>query len=208
MHDVSLLLFSLAALVLIVTPGQDMLLVMARSIAQGPAAGVVTAVGISVGLVGHTVLAAVGLGALLQGSAWLFVALKLAGAAYLVHLGIQALRTRHDPLALAHTAPRALPRLFLDGALSNVTNPKIAVFYLAFLPQFVHADARHPALAVFLLGLVYAGLAFAVKGSVGLGAGMLSGWLRTRPAVLTGLYRASGVVLLALGVKLALAPRG
>ena len=203
MVEVAWLLFVVASLVLIVTPGQDMILVMSRSIAQGSAAGVVTAAGVSVGLVGHTVLATLGLGAILRTSEWLFVALKLAGAAYLVYLGIQLLRTKNQELAVLAGAPRSLWRLFFDGALSNISNPKIAVFYFAFLPQFVLPGAAHPTLSVFVLGLVFAGLTFLVKGPVGLGAGLLSGWLRSRPKALTWLYRTSGAVLIGLGVKLA-----
>ena len=203
MVEVAWLVFVVASLVLIVTPGQDMILVMARSIAQGSAAGVVTAAGVSVGLVGHTVLATLGLGAILRTSEWLFVALKLAGAAYLGYLGIQLLRTKNQELAVLAGAPRSLRRLFFDGALSNVSNPKIAVFYFAFLPQFVVPGAAHPTLSVFVLGLVFAGLTFLVKGPVGLGAGLLSGWLRSRPKALAWLYRTSGAVLIGLGVKLA-----
>jgi len=207
MVEVAWLLFIVASLVLIVTPGQDMILVMSRSIAQGSAAGVATAAGVSVGLVGHTLLATLGLGAILRASEWLFLALKLAGAAYLVYLGVQLLRSRQHELALATGAPRSLPRLFFDGALSNVSNPKIAVFYFAFLPQFVLPGASHPTLSVFVLGLAFAGLTFLVKGPVGLGAGLLSGWLRSRPDALAWLYRTSGAVLVALGVKLALERR-
>lgn len=201
--DVAWLLFIVASLVLIVTPGQDMILVMSRSIAQGAGAGLATAAGVSVGLVGHTLLATLGLGALLRTSEWLFVALKLVGAAYLVWLGIQMLRTRGRELAASAGAPRSLARLFLDGALSNVSNPKIAVFYFAFLPQFVPPGAAHPTLAVFALGLLFAALTFLVKGPVGLAAGALSGWLRARPKALTWLYRTSGAVLIGLGLKLA-----
>jgi threonine/homoserine/homoserine lactone efflux protein len=203
MLEVTWFLFILASLVLIVTPGQDMILVMSRSIAQGSSAGVATAAGVSVGLVGHTVLATLGLGAILRASEWLFLALKLAGAAYLVYLGIQLLRTRQHELTVSANAPRSLWRLFFDGALSNVSNPKIAVFYFAFLPQFVLPGATHPTLAVFVLGLVFAGLTFLVKGPVGMGAGALSAWLRSRPNVLSWLYRTSGAVLIGLGLKLA-----
>jgi threonine/homoserine/homoserine lactone efflux protein len=203
MHDVSWWLFVVVSIVLIVTPGQDMILVMSRSIAQGSAAGVATAAGVSVGLVGHTLLATLGLGAILRTSEWLFVLLKLVGAAYLVYLGVQLLRTRSQQLATAAGAPRSLARLFADGALSNVSNPKIAIFYFAFLPQFVAPGAAHPTLAVFMLGLLFAALTFVVKGPVGLAAGRLSGWLRRRPAALQWLYRTSGVVLIGLGVKLA-----
>jgi threonine/homoserine/homoserine lactone efflux protein len=196
-------LFIATSLVLIVTPGQDMVLVMSRSIAQGPGAGVATAAGVSVGLVGHTVLATLGLGAILRTSEWLFVLLKLVGAAYLIHLGVQLLRAKPQQLALAGGAPRSLRRLFFDGALSNVSNPKIAVFYFAFLPQFVEPGAARPTAAVFMLGLVFAALTFLVKGPVGLGAGLLSGWLRQRPQVLSWIHRTSGAVLIGLGLKLA-----
>jgi threonine/homoserine/homoserine lactone efflux protein len=203
MMEASWLLFIVASLVLILTPGQDMILVMSRSIAQGARAGVATAAGVSVGLVGHTLLATLGLGAILRTSEWLFLTLKLVGAVYLVYLGLQLLRTPQHELSVASGAPRSLVRLFLDGALSNVSNPKIAVFYFAFLPQFVLPGASHPTLTVFALGLVFAGLTFAVKGPVGLGAGVLSGWLRSRPKILAGLYRTSGAVLVGLGLKLA-----
>jgi len=197
------LLFIAASLAVIATPGQDMILVMSRSIAQGPAAGVATAAGVSTGLVGHTLLATLGLGAILRASEWLFLLLKLAGAAYLVYLGVQLLRSRHHELAMSAAAPRTMPRLFVDGALSNISNPKIAVFYFAFLPQFVTPGALHPTLSVLALGLAFAGLTFLIKGPVGLGAGLLSGWLRARPRVLAWLYRTSGVIFVGLGLKLA-----
>jgi len=203
MLDVAWLLFTVASLVLIVTPGQDMVLVMSRSIAQGAAAGVVTAAGVSVGLVGHTILATLGLGAVLRTSEWLFVALKLVGAAYLIYLGIGLLRTKATKLVVQASAKRSLLRLFVDGALSNISNPKIAVFYFAFLPQFVGPAAEQPMLSVFVLGLLSAALTFLVKGPVGYFAGLLSGWLRSRPSFLAWLYRSSGALLVALGVKLA-----
>ena len=178
--DVPWWFFVVASLMLIVTPGQDMILVMSRSIAQGPGAGVATAAGVSLGLV---------------------------GAAYLVYLGVGLLRSRHGQIAMAVAAPKALPRLFVDGALSNVVNPKIAVFYFAFLPQFVPPGASHPTLSLFVLGLVFAGLTFLVKGPVGLAAGFLSAWFRTHPAVLVWIYRSSGLVLVGLGLKLALERR-
>ncbi|HPW09205.1 MAG TPA: LysE family translocator, partial [Burkholderiaceae bacterium] len=131
MLEVSWFLFIVASLVLIITPGQDMILVMSRSVAQGAAAGVVTAAGVSVGLVGHTLLATLGLGAVLRTSEWLFLALKLVGAAYLIYLGVGLLRTKNTGLVVQSASHRSLGRLFFDGALSNVSNPKIAVFYFA-----------------------------------------------------------------------------
>jgi len=205
--DADWLLFAAASLVLIVVPGQDMILVMSRSVAQGVAAGVTTAAGVSTGLLGHTVLATLGLGAILRTSEWLFVALKLVGAAYLLYLGIAMLLTKRAQLELGAAGRRSLPRLFLDGALSDLTNPKIALFYFAFLPQFVSPGAENPTLTVFALGVAFAGLTFLVKGPVGIFAGALSGWLRSRPSVLLWVNRASGAILVGLAARLAMERR-
>ena len=201
------ILFVVASVVLIATPGQDMILVMSRSITHGTRAGVAAAAGVSVGLVGHTALATLGLGALLRASEWLFVALKFAGAAYLVYLGAQLVFTRTATLASNGADGRSAWRHFTDGAASNLGNPKIAVFFFAFLPQFVAPGAAHPTLAVFVLGTLFAALTFLVKGPVAVFAGRLSAGLRARPRVLTGVYRSSGVVMLGLALRLALSRR-
>ena len=208
MSDAQLLLFVVTSLVVILTPGQDMILVMSRSIAQGSAAGIVTAAGVSTGLLGHTLLAGLGLGSLLLASETLFVVLKLVGASYLVYLGIRLLRFRPASLELAGLRAAPLRRLFAQGALSNLSNPKIAIFYFAFLPQFISAETAHPTLVLLMLGAVFSLLTFLVKGPVGYFAGALSAWLRARPRVLVGMHRTSGVVLVALGVRLALERRG
>jgi threonine/homoserine/homoserine lactone efflux protein len=207
MIDADWLLFAAASLILIAVPGQDMILVMSRSVAQGVAAGVTTAAGVSTGLLGHTVLATLGLGAILRTSEWLFVALKLVGAGYLLYLGITMLLTKRAQLELGAAGRRSLPRLFLDGALSDLSNPKIALFYFAFLPQFVSPGAENPTLTVFALGVAFAGLTFLVKGPVGVFAGALSGWLRSRPAVLLWVNRASGAILVGLAARLAMERR-
>jgi threonine/homoserine/homoserine lactone efflux protein len=200
-------LFLVASLVVIATPGQDMILVMSRSLSHGTRAGLATAAGVSVGLVGHTLLATLGLGALLRTSEWLFTALKYVGAAYLLYLGVQLLRTRAATLAASAAAPQSQRRLFMTGALSNISNPKIAVFYFAFLPQFVMPGAEQPALAIFVLGLVFAALTFLIKGPVAVFAGRLSSWFGARPQALIWLYRSSGFVMVALAVRLALSRR-
>jgi threonine/homoserine/homoserine lactone efflux protein len=208
MIDAQWLMFVLASLAVIATPGQDMILVMSRSLTFGTRAGLATAAGVSVGLVGHTVLATLGLGALIRTSEWLFTGIKLAGAAYLVYLGVQLLRTRSAQLD-AHASPARSPlRLFGAGAASNIGNPKIAVFYFAFLPQFVTADAQQPTLTIFVLGILFAVLTFLVKGPVAVFAGRLSSWFRSRPRALLWLYRSSGLVMVGLAVRLALSRRG
>lgn len=205
--DISWLLFLAASIALIATPGQDLILVMSRSVTQGQAAGLVTALGISTGLVVHTILVTLGLGVILQTSEWLYFAIKTVGAAYLVYLGIRAILSANDRLALSRDEGRSLRRLFFDGAFSNIANPKVAVFFLAFLPQFVSADSASPTAALFVLGLSLAALTFLIKGPLALFAGRLSSWFRRRPAVLSWLHRTSGVVLIGLGVKLALERR-
>ena len=207
MVEASWPLFIVASVVLLVTPGQDIILIMSRSVAQGVAAGVATAAGVSVGLVGHTVLATLGLGAILRTSEWLFLALKLVGAGYLLYLGISLLLTKRSDFVLGSAAQRSSSRLFLDGAFSNLSNPKVVLFYFAFLPQFVSSSAQHPTLSVFVLGVVFAVLAFLVNGLVGVFAGVLSSWLRSRPSVLTWVYRSSGVIFVGLGANLALERR-
>jgi threonine/homoserine/homoserine lactone efflux protein len=207
MFEANWFLFLVASVAVIATPGQDMMLVMSRSIAQGARAGVVSAAGVSVGLVGHTLLAAAGLGAVLRASEWLFTGIKLVGAAYLMYLGVQLLRSKAHQLNMQTTQSRPLPRVFLDGALSNLMNPKIAIFYFAFLPQFVLPNAAQPTFTIISLGLTFAALTFLMKAPVGLGAGYLSGWLRARSGVLKWINRTCGAVMIGLGVRLALERR-
>jgi threonine/homoserine/homoserine lactone efflux protein len=207
MIEAQWLLFLLASVIVIVTPGQDMILVMSRSLTHGTRAGVATAAGVSVGLVGNTLLATLGLGALLRTSEWLFTAIKFVGAAYLLYLGAQLLFTRGAQVAGAASAPQSHLRLFVTGAASNVSNPKIAVFYFAFLPQFIARDAGHPTFTIFVLGLVFAALTFFIKGPVAVFAGSLSSWFQSRPAALVWLYRFSGLVMVGLAVRLALSRR-
>ena len=208
MTDSLSLLFIVTSLVLIITPGQDMMLVMSRSIAQGCSAGVVTAAGVSTGLLGHSLLATLGLGAVLMASQLIFEIIKYVGAAYLVYLGINLLRQRKSEIAVRRLSAVPLRTLFLQGAISNLSNPKITIFYFAYLPQFIPRDAANPAAVLFGLGVAFAVLTFLVKGPVGYGAGVLSGWLRARPQILSRINRTSGLVLVALGIKLALARRG
>lgn len=128
MIEAQWLLFLVASVVVIATPGLDMLLVMSRSITHGSRAGLATAAEVSLGLLGHTALATAGLGALLRTSDWLFTAIKLIGAAYLLYLGLQLLFTRSAQVIAAASVPQPISRQFLTGATSNITNPKIAIF--------------------------------------------------------------------------------
>jgi threonine/homoserine/homoserine lactone efflux protein len=202
-----LTMFTITSIILIITPGQDMILVMSRSISQGWRAGVTTAAGISVGLLGHTLLAAFGLGTLLQASEILFSAMKIIGAAYLIYLGIKLFLNSKADLNINGQPIVSMRKMFIQGAISNISNPKIVVFYLAYLPQFIPSGTGNPTTLLLLLGTVFAMLTFLVKGPIGCGAGLLSHWLRSRPAVIGWINRASGVVLVGIGLRLALEKR-
>jgi threonine/homoserine/homoserine lactone efflux protein len=200
----SLALYVAASLALIATPGQDMIYVIGRALAQGRIAGLCSAVGVCLGILVHTALAAIGVGAILQASESLFAGLKYAGAAYLVYLGIRMILTRELPIDDRAGMPRSTPAwLVLQGMLSNVTNPKIVLFFFAFLPQFVDPASAHPTRDLVALGVLYAALALPVKGGVALAAARLSDRARRKPMALVWMNRACGTVLVALGVRLA-----
>ncbi|MBF0277599.1 MAG: LysE family translocator [SAR324 cluster bacterium] len=202
MFETQILLFLVTSLIIIITPGQDMILVMSRSIALGSRAGIATATGISVGLLGHTILASLGLGAILRTSEVLFLVVKIIGAAYLIFLGIKLLKSRFEQFTLDRPTAASLRTLFFQGALSNLSNPKIAIFYFAFLPQFVPTQSTNPTPLLLTLGVSFAILTFLVKAPIGYGAGSLSHWLRTRPLIQLWINRISGTVLVALGIRL------
>lgn len=207
MPDAPLLLFLITSLAVIATPGQDLALVMSRGLAFGPYGGIVAAAGISTGLLGHTLLAGLGLGAILQTSELLFTTLKVVGALYLIYLGLRALLWKPGSASGPAAASGAPGTLFLQGIFCNISNPKIAIFYFAFLPQFVAADAPNPTITLLGLGVLYALLAFVIKAPIGYLAGRLARRFEPGPAVNAWLNRLSGTVLLALGLRLAFADR-
>ena len=208
MGSTSLGLYVVASLALIATPGQDMLYVISRSLAHGRFAGVCSAFGVCCGILVHTALAALGVGAILQASETLFLTLKLVGAAYLVYLGVRLLLSRAAALdTQAGARPISPLGLFWQGVLSNVTNPKIVLFFFAFLPQFVDPASAHPTRDLVFLGVLYALLALPVKAGVALAAGGLSERVLGKPATLVWVNRLSGGVLVALGLRLAATER-
>ena len=207
MADANLILFLTASLVVILAPGPDNILVLTRGVAQGRSAALVSAAGASLGLVVHSGFAAVGLSALLAQSAVAFSVVKYVGAAYLIYLGIRALLDR-DGFALRRgEGPVALRRVFTQAVASNVLNPKIAVFFLAYLPQFADLASGGPAFQLLALGLVFALLTLAIFGAIGIFSGTLGSWLRTRPKFASGLGWLTGGVLIGLGLRLALQDR-
>ena len=152
---IDLPLFVVAGLLLNVTPGPDTLYIVGRSTLQGFRAGATAALGIGAGAIVHTVAAAVGLSAVLAASATAFTIVKWLGAAYLVYVGISLLLSRPKEEEKRHLEPAGLRTVFLQGFFTNVLNPKVALFFLAFLPQFVDPAAPSKALALFFLGLVF-----------------------------------------------------
>jgi threonine/homoserine/homoserine lactone efflux protein len=201
-------LYVAASLALIATPGQDMLYVITRSLAQGRFAGVCSAIGVCLGILVHTALAALGVSAILHASEALFLALKVVGAAYLVWLGVRLLLTQAGagPMAGA-AAPLSPLALVWQGVLSNVTNPKIVLFFLAFLPQFVSPASPTPTRDLVFLGVLYALMALPVKAAVGLAAGSLSERALRSGSILTWVNRACGCVLIGLGLRLVASER-
>lgn len=203
-----LVAFLAATLALNLTPGPDMAYVATRAGGQGRAAGVAAALGVGAGCLVHTGLAAFGVSALLRHSELAFALLKYAGAAYLVYMAWGMWRARGAaPEAGAALPARALGRVFVEGALTNTLNPKVALFFLAFLPQFVSSENPYPALATIVLGF-----AFNVSGTgVNIGVAVLASAARERVAMSPAwrglLNRAAALLFLGLALRLALAER-
>lgn len=200
-------LFIFASTVLIIAPGQDVMYIITRGIAQGKMAGIVSAAGVSSGMVVHTLFAALGISVVLQSSAIAFSTIKYAGAAYLIYLGI---RTLIDNKAFAEGAARgnvSTKALFWQGFISNVFNPKVALFFVAFLPQFVSPSAADPTIQMLLLGLIFTLLGISWLSCVGYFAGHAGRWMGQSKRALKLLRWVSGSVLVGLGVRLALPER-
>ena len=171
-------MFVFAALALLLVPGPAVLYVVARSIHQGRRVGLASVLGIHVGTLVHITAATVGLSALIVSSAVAFTAVKIAGAVYLVGLGLWTLLSRRLEPEIALGGERDLGRAFAQGIVVNVLNPKTALFFLAFLPQFVDRDAAHPALQIAFLGLLFASLGLVTDSLWALAAGAAGGVLR------------------------------
>ena len=197
-HDLTT--FMCASLVLNVTPGPDTLYIVSRSVSQGRRAGLVSALGIGTGCLIHTALAAFGLSAILAASATAFEAVKVAGAIYLIYLGMRTL-LRRRATGKRETTDLSDSALFRQGVVTNVLNPKVALFFLAFLPQFIVPDAGLGTVPFLILGLL-----FVVQGTVWcllvvLFASQAVRTLRSNLRVSSILEKLSGVVFIALGLN-------
>lgn len=207
MGETSLILFLTASLVVIVAPGPDNILVLTRGVTLGRRAALVSAAGASVGLVTHSLFAAAGLSVLLARSAVAFSVVKYAGAAYLIYLGVRALLDRERFVLPQGAAPVGLWSVFVQAVASNVLNPKIAVFFLAYLPQFAGPASGGTAPRLLALGLTFALLTWVIFSVIALFSGTFGEWLRTRPRIGAYLGWATGSVLIGLGLRLALPER-
>jgi threonine/homoserine/homoserine lactone efflux protein len=198
----TLLVFAAAAFAMLVVPGPAVLYIVAQSVGHGRRAGLVSMLGIQAGGLVHVAAATIGISSLLVSSAAAFTVVKLAGAAYLVFLGLQRLLGRDAEPVDAAAAPRRLSQLFYRGAVVNVLNPKTALFFFTFLPQFVDPD-RPVAPQLLVLGLLFIGLAIVSDGAWALVAGTAGGWLRRSRRFLAAQRYVSGGIFVGLGLATA-----
>jgi threonine/homoserine/homoserine lactone efflux protein len=199
-------LFITTAIILVLTPGQDTFFILGRSLASGRGAGIAAALGITVGSFIHTFLAALGLSALLATSPSAFMAVKFAGAAYLVYIGVRALLSKSGlPAEDIGVKRDGQWSAFRQGILCNVLNPKVALFFLALMPQFISADSPNKVGAFLLLGISFITLGLVWCLTLAIGAAKLRGVFLRRPSMASVLNRIAGSMFIALGLRLATA---
>lgn len=202
-HDLTL--FIISGLLLNIMPGPDSLLIMARSATQGWRAGSAAALGIGAGTMVHVTAAALGMSAILSTSATAFMVVKYIGAAYIIYMAIGLLRSMPRDASAAVTVP-PLPyrKIFAQGFLTNVLNPKVAIFFLAFVPQFIDADAPHKAVAFLILGSIFNLNGMLWCHALALFTAHASARIKVSPLVSLWLNRVTGGLFIWLGIKLAL----
>jgi len=196
--------FLLASVLITLAPGPDNLLVLSLGVARGRRAGIAFGLGCAAGCLNHTALAALGVSALIAASQSAFSALKMAGGLYLIWIGYQAIRHAGEADAVpdAGNASANARQLFVKGLVANAINPKVVLFFLAFLPQFVDTASGHSGWQILQLGGLFALQAALIFGLIGWSAGTLGGWFRRTPGISHGLNRIAGGVFVLLGAKL------
>lgn len=205
MFDLSTLLsFTSASILLCLAPGPDNIFVLTLSSTHGRKAGLWVTLGICSGLIVHTLAVALGLAIIIQTSDIAFNLLKVAGALYLLYLAKGALTAPDQEIQKNIKSVSMSASLYKKGALLNITNPKVAVFFLAFLPQFVPNDSSDTTLALVLLGLIFMLIAGTVFGCIALLSGSIGQWLQIHPSAQSRLNKASGIVFIALALRLLL----
>ena len=201
-----LLAFTLTAFVLIAIPGPSVLFTVSRAIALGRTAGVATVAGNAVGTFAQVVAVAFGIGPLVERSVAVFTVLKLAGACYLMFLGVQAIRHRRSLAAAlgAEVERKTTVKMMADGFAVGATNPKVIVFFAAMLPQFVDRQAGHVPVQIIALGAIFAGIALLSDSTWALAAGTVRAWLSSSPRRLEALGGTGGLLMIGIGARLAL----
>jgi threonine/homoserine/homoserine lactone efflux protein len=202
MPDIAL--FLVASALLTIAPGPDIVYVLTRGISQGPRAGVAAALGFATGCIFHTVLAAVGIAALIRSSELAFDLVRYAGAAYLVWIGIQALRHRSSFSMEGASDAKALATIYRQSVIGNILNPKVTLFFLAFLPQFVNTQTGNVGWQMALLGVIFMVQTVVIFGAVALFSGWIGAWIRKKPAIGERLNIFAGITFIALGIRVAL----
>ena len=201
MPDIAL--FLAASALLAIEPGPDVIYVLTRGISQGPKAGLAAAFGFASGCIFHTLLAALGIAALIRSSDWAFDAVRYAGAAYLVWIDIQALRHRSAFSIQAASDAKGLAVIYKQSVIGNMLNPKVTLFFLAFLPQFVNTAAGHVEWQMVLLGVLFMAVTIVVFGAVALFSGWIGAWVRRKPVIGERLNVFAGITFIALGIRVA-----
>jgi threonine/homoserine/homoserine lactone efflux protein len=200
--------FALTGLLLNLTPGNDMLYVIARSSGQGTNAGIISALGIGAGCIIHIIAAVIGLSALIAQSATAFDIIKYIGAVYLVYLGVKSvLSKRHSVTINTKLKKRSYKNIFWQGFITNVLNPKVALFFLAFLPQFIDIHQGNTSLQVLFLGTWFDVVGTLVNILVALLFGRVGVSLSKSPKFIQWHERFTGTILIALGIKVALSSK-
>jgi len=197
-------LFLVASALLAVAPGPDIVYVLTRGIAQGRKAGFAAALGFATGCIFHTLLAAFGVAALIRSSPLAFDLVRYAGAAYLIWIGIQALRHASAFALTEGGESKAYWTIFKQSVLGNALNPKVTLFFLSFLPQFVNTGAGNVGAQMLLLGVVFMAVTVVVFGAVAYFSGWIGEWLRRKPAIASRLNVFAGITFIGLGIRVAL----
>lgn len=201
-HDLTL--FIVSGLLLNIMPGPDSLLIVARSASQGWRAGSAAALGIGAGTMVHVAAAALGMSAILATSATAFLVVKYVGAAYIIYMAIGLLRRQRGSSALVTVPPLPYRKIFAQGFLTNVLNPKVAIFFLAFVPQFIDANAPHKEVAFLILGSIFNVNGMLWCHALALFTAQASSRVKVSPLVALWLNRVTGGLFIWLGIKLAL----
>ncbi|MEZ5822294.1 MAG: LysE family translocator [Bradyrhizobium sp.] len=199
--------FLLTSLIVVASPGTGVLYTLAVALAQGSRASIAAAFGCTLGIVPQMVGAMLGLAAILHTSALAFAALKWCGVAYLLYMAWQALRDKGALAIAAQPSAKSQRRVIVTAILINILNPKLSIFFLAFLPQFIAADEPHPAARLLELSAVFMAMTFGVFALYGLFAAAVRDRVISRPAVIAWLRRSFAAGFAALGVRLALSER-